>query len=238
MEISAQLCINNIYHLAKEKNIKIGDLEKEAKVSPGYFSRLTKKDVISFPQIETLCVVAQMLNVTLDSLITVDFTKIPEEHSQLFTFIDKLIDEADENKDVVWKKIDLDNINKSTFPNELYKIVFSNAGRNNTIESKDVRYSSLFTKETLILVRDILWYQIDQGTIVFLFNPFITELSHSGIDMVFSVGGSLVPVCSANQRDSGVLYNKLEELYHAAYVSSRRIVFDKRAQEVILKYIT
>ena len=37
-------CLNNIYALAKERGIKIGDLEESAGVSRGYLSRVAKPD--------------------------------------------------------------------------------------------------------------------------------------------------------------------------------------------------
>ena len=59
-------CLGNIYHLVKERGLKIGDLEDQAGVSIGYLSRLNKDDNKSTPGIEFLLAVAQVLNVSLD----------------------------------------------------------------------------------------------------------------------------------------------------------------------------
>ena len=43
-------CLNNIYALAKERGIKIGDLEESAGVSKGYLSRVAKPDYQGWTQ--------------------------------------------------------------------------------------------------------------------------------------------------------------------------------------------
>ena len=47
-------CIENIYTIAKEKNIKIGDLEEKAGVSKGYLSRINKEDSSSVPGVDLI----------------------------------------------------------------------------------------------------------------------------------------------------------------------------------------
>lgn len=47
-----RLFISNIYQLAKERSVKIGDLEKKAGVSVGYLSRINKEDSNTVPTID------------------------------------------------------------------------------------------------------------------------------------------------------------------------------------------
>ena len=73
-------CLTNIYYLARQKGIKIGDLEAEANVSTGYFSRLNKEDNKTVPSIETLLLVADKLGVSVDALVRRDYaTPTPRE---------------------------------------------------------------------------------------------------------------------------------------------------------------
>ena len=62
-------CLNNIYALAKERGIKIGDLEESAGVSRGYLSRVAKPDYQGSPPIEMLDAVAKQLGVGIDYLV-------------------------------------------------------------------------------------------------------------------------------------------------------------------------
>ena len=51
MEFDKRRCMSAIYAIAKEKGVKIGDLEKEANVSTGYLSKLNKEENTSSPSI-------------------------------------------------------------------------------------------------------------------------------------------------------------------------------------------
>lgn len=63
--------VNNIYHLCKLKNIKIGDLEKKIGVRIGYFSR--KKKSYSTIGIFELIETTEILEICLDEIINVDY---------------------------------------------------------------------------------------------------------------------------------------------------------------------
>lgn len=248
MEISAQICINNIYHLAKEKGIKMGDLERDAKVSAGYFSRVSKKDGIVFPQIETLVRIAEILNVSIDALLKIDFSSVPPELEDLFSFIDKLITEVDENKHLKWEKLPLESITTKNLPGRLNRIVFSQKTReinssNNTcfpnievMYDAIITYTSLFDKTSYRLIDDIFYYYLNKDTTVYLFSYYNENKAKRGIDIVFESNDSLVPVASANESTPN-LYYKFKELFTSAYVSSRRVVIDKRAYNIISDYL-
>lgn len=69
MGFDKRRCMSAIYAIAKEKGVKIGDLEKETGVSTGYLSKLNKEENTSSPSIELLVAAAQLLGVTVDMLI-------------------------------------------------------------------------------------------------------------------------------------------------------------------------
>ncbi len=85
-----QRCFDNIYYLAREKNIKIGDLESSAGVSAGYLSRLNKEDVKTNPGIEVLAAIATRLEVTIDALISWDYSHLTASEKYMLSFIVEL----------------------------------------------------------------------------------------------------------------------------------------------------
>ncbi len=95
-------CMDNIYAIAKDKKIKIGDLEKEAGVSGGYISKLNKEDNKAIPSIEILLSIAKVLGVSLDFLVSVNYAELGENEIYFSTFIDKLILGTEKQK-VVWE---------------------------------------------------------------------------------------------------------------------------------------
>ena len=98
-----RLCIANIYQLAKERGMKLGDLEKNAGVSAGYLSRLNKDDSTATPSIEFVASVAKALGVTVDAIINNDYATPTPTEKFLLDFIDRLLSRtiADE---LDWKK--------------------------------------------------------------------------------------------------------------------------------------
>lgn len=84
-------CISTIYELAKQKNIKIGDLEETAGVSKGYLSRINKEDSSSSPSIELLDSVSRQLGVGIDYLVNYSSDGLTPNEQFVFRFIDKLM---------------------------------------------------------------------------------------------------------------------------------------------------
>ncbi len=83
-------CINNIYALAKEKGIKIGDLEEGSGMSKGYLSRVAKPDYQGSPSIEMLDAVARQLGVGIDFLVNFDPEALSANEQFVMQFVDKL----------------------------------------------------------------------------------------------------------------------------------------------------
>ena len=98
-----RLCIANIYQLAKERGMKLGDLEKNAGVSAGYLSRLNKEDSTATPSIDFVASVAKALGVTVDAIINNDYATPTPTEKFLLGFVDRLLSQtiADE---LDWKK--------------------------------------------------------------------------------------------------------------------------------------
>ena len=82
-------CIGTIYALAKEKGIKIGDLEETAGVSKGYLSRINKEDSTSSPSIELLDSISRQLGVGIDYLVNFSHDTLSPNEQFVMQFIDK-----------------------------------------------------------------------------------------------------------------------------------------------------
>lgn len=94
------LMFSNIAYLLEKKKIKIGDLEEKAGVSIGYISRT--KDGSSKPGIDFIVKAADVLGVSIDSLLTVDLSALTPTEQYLLKFFNKLI--TDTQHDLLdWK---------------------------------------------------------------------------------------------------------------------------------------
>ena len=94
MEFDKRRCMSAIYAIAKEKGVKIGDLEKEANVSTGYLSKLNKEENTSSPSIELLVAVARVLGVTIDMLVYSEYEGLSSNEKYILKFMDKLVNDT------------------------------------------------------------------------------------------------------------------------------------------------
>ena len=87
-------CMSTIYAIAKEKGIKIGDLEKNAGASAGYLSKLSSDGNTATPSIELLLAIADNLGVTIDMLVKTEYDELSENEKYVLKFLDRLIKET------------------------------------------------------------------------------------------------------------------------------------------------
>lgn len=109
-KFNKQLMLDNIYYLLKKYEKKIGELETEAGVSPGYISRISKEDNAK-PGIEFIIKVADSLNISVDTLLNVNFTEITPTEKYLVSFLEKLNGDTLEHK-LDWDKESVDRLNR------------------------------------------------------------------------------------------------------------------------------
>ena len=85
------LCFSNIRELIKENpDVKIGQIESAAGIRLGYMSRLEKGDNAAEPSVEFIVTAAKLLNVSVDTLISVDLANLTPTEKYLVNFVEKL----------------------------------------------------------------------------------------------------------------------------------------------------
>lgn len=85
------LCFSNIRELIKENpDVKIGQIESAAGIRLGYMSRLEKVDTAAEPSVEFIVTAAKLLNVSIDTLISVDLANLTPTEKYLVNFVEKL----------------------------------------------------------------------------------------------------------------------------------------------------
>ncbi len=105
------VCFSNIRELLKTRDVKIGQIEKEAGCQAGYMSRLEKKTNTTEPSLEFLLTASQMLKVSLDVLTTVDLTALNPTEKYLVTFMQKLNQDTLDDK-LEWNRESADSLNR------------------------------------------------------------------------------------------------------------------------------
>ena len=98
MSYDKYVFINNVYKLASRQNLKIKDLETGCGVSLGYLSRLRQGEKNIAPGADFLLALSEKLSVSVDMLLTSDFSNATESESEMLLYIDKLIRETGSRK--------------------------------------------------------------------------------------------------------------------------------------------
>ncbi len=241
-------CIDNIYYLAKEKNIKIGDLERNAGVSAGYLSRLNKEDNSTNPGIEFLDAVARELEISLDALICYDYVSITPTELYVLKVIDKLIHQT-QYEERSWKKTSLHDLQEVTIdcngnPNHpLFKVVEESTltdlgvSRDNVVE-----YNSMFMPNAFIqLTGDGFYTDMPGGRMAYLM--CVTNLPFKdtdGIDDIFELylvkGYHTEPVCFSGDSCSAIsspFHSALKDLYMTVVDSQKRTQINSEVKYVL-----
>lgn len=95
-EFEKNILFDNIAYLLKEHDMKVGELETKAGVSVGYISRT--KEGNAKPGIDFIMKAANILNVSLDTLLTVNLRALTPTEKYLITFLEKLIRDTNDDK--------------------------------------------------------------------------------------------------------------------------------------------
>ena len=96
-KFNKNIMFDNISFMLKELGKKIGELESEAGVSPGYISRTTKESNTK-PGIDFIMNVADALNVSVDTLLRVDMSRLTPTEQYIITFLEKLVKDTLDDK--------------------------------------------------------------------------------------------------------------------------------------------
>lgn len=231
-----RLCIANIYQLAKERSIKIGDLEKTAGVSTGYLSRINKEDNSTIPTIDFIAAVAKELGMTVDAIINNDYANPTPTEKYILSFIDRLL--AQTNADELdWKKetpeqlstVGVDEDGDPTHP--LYQTIYDGC-------RYDSKYYSHFDPQNDIS-GDCFWIQLPGplNTKVYLMCTDWPEAKGSALqidqyELYIVKSGKVQPMCCSCPVNS-LFYSALTSLYSAVKESCNHPKLDRDVMSAI-----
>lgn len=108
-QFNPKVLFDNIDFLIKSESRKIGEVETEAGVSAGYISR-TSKDGGSRPGIDFIMNIAEVLHISIDTLLKVDISSLTTTERYLISFLEKL--EHDTVRDILdWDRVTAESLN-------------------------------------------------------------------------------------------------------------------------------
>lgn len=237
MDLDKDRCLSNIYLLAKQKGIRIGDLETSCGVSVGYLARFRQDKKQSLPGAEFLYRAAALLETSVDALLNYDYRLATDTEKTLLSFMDKLILDTRKEK-LIW------HADPACFPAAYlsedpgHPLLRVDQGRQ--------YYFSPFHPAVRNLVPRAAWsavITVDTDVLLVCVAQDFGEKEENGIWDELELylynrnGKSLSPLCHTNKYSPGVLDSDMLELFESVETMYQRKALDRRAMSAIDAYM-
>lgn len=117
-EFDKTILFNNISFLLKKRGIRIGDIEADVGVSPGYISRASKEGNTK-PGIDFIVNVSETLNINLETFLKTDISSLPESALYIISFLNKLTKDTLAEK-LSWERESANEVSSNIMVDEMY----------------------------------------------------------------------------------------------------------------------
>lgn len=109
MEFNKQIFLDNLDFYMRRKSIKVSELEGKTHVSKGYISRLKKLGNKTVPGIEFILTVSSIFETTVETLCTINCSRLSSDEWFYVDLINKLISKT-KNKEIIWRRNTLNQL--------------------------------------------------------------------------------------------------------------------------------
>lgn len=238
MEFNKERCIANIYALAKEQGVKIGELESAANISVGYLSRLAKENNNALPNIEALVVISDRLNVSLDALVRRDLTVNDSTESYFVKVVDKLLDDT-KFKPNIWVVEPEENLKNMTRKQVDKHPLFQTKTYREAVFDEDVcetMYNSIIPSDESVIINGDFFYADISKTTGFYLTSVKYPFGFEAYEIFLIDNGKIDPLCSTNGAGT-VLTDKIKLLYQTVNETVNKPKIKDRVKNTLDQYI-
>ncbi|MCH5198345.1 MAG: helix-turn-helix transcriptional regulator [Oscillospiraceae bacterium] len=232
------ICINNIYLLAKRRKEKIGKIEEVGRVSKGYLSKLMKDEKNTTPSIEFIVLIANYLEIDINTLISCDLSELTPSEIKLLNFLDRLLKKTYEDK-IVWNKHSSQEfeepIDSNTNDRHLHPLSqpITNALSNNKYRGE---FKSLFcVNETVEPTEYYYSYDFNETSILFVpvKKASSIEIENNIIFEMYAIKDNKASELYSSALSNPTLNDKLNCLYKAITNSLLHVHLNKDTMDII-----
>lgn len=240
---NSKLFTDNALFLIRQKNLRIGQVETDAGVSPGFFSKLTKEGS-SKPSIEFAMRVAKILDTSLDLLISIDLTDMGPNESYILKFLSQLVKDTVAG-DLPWRaqtKHQLENVRvKNGKPSHpLFSTSKRSEDENGIFYDLPLFNSASFGENTLIADT---CYDVEMPSDARLFlmsvigNSSANAVTRKSALEIWMEGTLFGPEYFCSSSSSPAIAKTLDKLYETVTWDNKRPKIDKRIKAITDAYL-
>lgn len=231
MKVDKNLLYSNIKLKISETNKKIGDVEVEAGMTAGYLSKLQKDDAKNNNILDFIVSVSEILGISVDSLVHVDYSSLTKTERYFADFIDKLIRETTEGV-LCWNKETVETLNDFYYQSE-HPLFVPDEIHGDTYEPKSFKYNSLF--ESGVNISSDCYNVEINGSTLYLMNTY-SKNEPFGVELYFVKPvdyeqSNVIKICQIGVNSP--LEKLGGDLNAAAKESSNHIKLDNNAKSII-----
>lgn len=239
-----QKFIDNFKALVAKTGVKIGQIETEAMVAPGYLSRIDKPDSTTDPSIEFIATAAKLLNVSVDFLLSGKVEDLTQTESFLVGFLDSVIEDTSKDE-IVWQvddQPDNEYFSETGYPQEIGHPLYSSENTSGSMFS--VYYDSKFEHDVHVVAGAYSYVCTLPNTSDRLYivscaknnNDPQTDKVETFVECYMLTDGGISPLCSSHMACETVS-KKISELCREIGKSAKRIHISNDAVAAINKYM-
>ena len=239
-----RICLENIRFLLSQKSVKLGEIEKEAKVSPGYLSRLEKEGNTTDPSVEFLVTAAEKLGILVDTLIKTKMVRLTATEEKIIQFLTQMKGDTDSDE-LIWDSDSLEKLEayegltvNTPQPHPLYRISI-----NPEVGPENYYYCSEFNPERSIVPADAGLHTKLQGSSDEIYMMKVHEVKgidsygENYIELYHVVEDKTVhPICDTSQA-SKEIFDAVNALYESASIASAHIRISDKTKSMIDSYL-
>lgn len=229
-EVKITTVVENIYTIAQEKEIKIGDLEREVGVSAGYLSRFLKPSgAIIKMAADVLFKICDCLKVSVEDLLYYNSDDRTPPQKKMDSFLKKLARDT-ENYKITWKKYVNKNLFTSYMGNKYKSPFFDETYMKGATHNWEADFTCVLDDNTVLYLISV-HYEIDPDKHFMKITPGY-EL-YANIDK-----DKFIKLCYADNAVNPTYFQKLLRLVKDAKSASEKSNFDAGAENIIDNYLS
>ena len=242
MSFNASILYANIKYLAKIYGVKLGDIEADAEVSPGYLSRLGSKetDKTSSVVVDLMVSASKKLKVSIDTLLYRDLSKATESEGKIIQLINKLTLETNEGKRGWNKQSEEVFANRVPLKKGIHPLSVRGEYNNDYDQWDPPHFLSRFDESAKLggpcyetnLVGSALFFIVKTDA------PMECAIWGSGTayEIYLFHNSQVIPVCNC-LRSNPLLFPLAEKLYEAASRSAKKGTLNDTGDSLINDYL-
>lgn len=216
--INSKKVLDNIYEIAKSKEVLIRDVEEAAGVSTGYFSKLHKFGGDIKISVDMLIRVANLFKMSTDAIIHYHSRKDIFLTDDAKMFINFLVKDTQAGN-LFWKLTERDFRTE-----ELAKQI----GFTDIDVEKLSAYSVILNNDCAVYLYHVRYFRK---------NPQVVDFSELGFEVYMADELHSYPVLMAVQDINDELYNRLEELHKIVMGNIDQIKVNDKVKDMIFNYL-